>query len=269
EVDNEVLDRALKWLFNSGDAADYIEYVAKLTGLSNNASENPLRLSDLGWVKNDGVDKWPDFTNCEHGPTGTLPYMGGDVIAGRFIRVPAGFYQAPKFMHEAIHDVESLLWVLVYLCLTRKGPGAEMRREELDKESPSHEGLRKIVDDLFESDNSETLKEAKISRHERSQLFGEEVVAYFHPYFEPLKPYVLKWWNTLILGYRFRGEEFYNIHDYILRILNEAIDKIGNSATEDGEDTLAQVEIARRKEHKEKRLATFKRQGTATSAMPP
>ncbi|KAG6871966.1 hypothetical protein C0995_014424, partial [Termitomyces sp. Mi166 len=270
EVDDEVLDRALKWLFDPGGAAKYIRGVANSNGLSNDASENPLRLSDLGWDKNDEVDKWPDFTDREHGPTGTLPYMSGDVIAGRCLHVPAGFDEAPDFVHEAIHDVESLLWVLVCLCLTRKGPGLGMRREEeLDKESPVYnEELRCIVKKLFEGPDEE-LEETKISLHHQWTSFEEEVVVHFHPYFKPLKPYVLKWWNTLILGYRFRGEEFYNIHDYILRILNEAIDKIGNSATEDGEDTLAQVEIARRKEHKEKRLATFKPQGTATSATPP
>ncbi|KAG6880486.1 hypothetical protein C0995_006516, partial [Termitomyces sp. Mi166 len=153
---------------------------------------------------------------------GTLPYMSGDVIARKTLHIPPGFKSPPPFVHQAIHDVESLFWVLVNLCLTRKGPGAEMRREELDNDSPSHTRLREIVDELFESKNDETLKEAKKSRHEQWELFGDEVVAYFHPYFEPLKPYVLKWWNTLILGYRFRGEEFYNIHNHILRILKDA-----------------------------------------------
>ncbi|KAG6894934.1 hypothetical protein C0995_013489, partial [Termitomyces sp. Mi166 len=211
QVDNEVLDRALKWVFEPGHAAKYIRDVADFTGLGNDASEKPLCLSDLGWDEKDGVDKWPDFANRKHGPgertvdsplmyieqelivsQGTLPYMSGDVIARKTLHIPHGFESRPPFVHQAIHDVESLFWVLVNLCLTRKGPGAEMRREELDNDSPSHTGLRKIVNELFESKNDETLKEAKISRHDYPELFGEEVVKYFHPYFEPLKPYVLK-----------------------------------------------------------------------------
>ncbi|KAG6858254.1 hypothetical protein C0995_001359, partial [Termitomyces sp. Mi166 len=125
QVDNEVLDRALKWVFEPGHAAKYIRDVADFTGLGNDASEKPLCLSDLGWDEKDGVDKWPDFANRKHGPgerTGTLPYMSGDVIARETLHTPPGFDEAPPFVHEAIHDVESLFWVLVNLCLTRKGP---------------------------------------------------------------------------------------------------------------------------------------------------
>ena len=37
----------------------------------------------------------------------------------------------PKFfMHDAVHDMESFFWVIVYLCLTRQS-GGDIRREEL------------------------------------------------------------------------------------------------------------------------------------------
>ncbi|KAH0586584.1 hypothetical protein H2248_007809 [Termitomyces sp. 'cryptogamus'] len=49
EADVDVFDRALKWLNRSSDAAHYIEDTAEFTGLvSNNASENPLSVTDLG-----------------------------------------------------------------------------------------------------------------------------------------------------------------------------------------------------------------------------
>ncbi|KAG6852198.1 hypothetical protein C0991_002147, partial [Blastosporella zonata] len=32
-----------------------------------------------------------------------------------------------------------------------------------------------------------------------------------------------KWLDILILGYKYRGDEFYNIHSHIVRILEEAI----------------------------------------------
>ncbi|KAG6858788.1 hypothetical protein C0995_013917, partial [Termitomyces sp. Mi166 len=68
QVDNEVLDRALKWFPEPIIGALYIAAVAKSTGLGNNASEKSICLSDLGWDEKDGVDKWPDFANRKHGP---------------------------------------------------------------------------------------------------------------------------------------------------------------------------------------------------------
>ncbi|KAG6893840.1 hypothetical protein C0995_015872 [Termitomyces sp. Mi166 len=68
QVDNEVLDRALKWFPEPIIGALYIAAVAKSTGLGNNASEKSICLSDLGWDEKDKVDKWPDFANREHGP---------------------------------------------------------------------------------------------------------------------------------------------------------------------------------------------------------
>ncbi|KAG6863317.1 hypothetical protein C0995_007418, partial [Termitomyces sp. Mi166 len=49
QVDNEVLDRALKWFPEPIIGALYMVTVAKSTGLGDNASEKPLCLSDLGW----------------------------------------------------------------------------------------------------------------------------------------------------------------------------------------------------------------------------
>lgn len=40
-------------------------------------------------------------------------------------------------VHSAIHDLESFFWVLLYLCLTRSGPGGE-RRDELQPKPAPH-----------------------------------------------------------------------------------------------------------------------------------
>ncbi|KAH0580066.1 hypothetical protein H2248_002880 [Termitomyces sp. 'cryptogamus'] len=266
KVENDILDVALKW-FDSVDAIGYIRTAAQFTGLvGENASQKPICATDLGWGPVNKTYKWPDFANREAGPgerTGTLPYMAGDVINAQSLHSPAGRTKKPKFVHEAIHDVESLLWVLVRLCITRKGPGINMRREdELDKKSPSYnKDLREAVVALFEGAD-EVLKKKKSSLHGDWESFEGEVIAHFHPYFEPLKPYVRRWWTTLILGYKYRAEEFYDIHDHIIRILDEAIQEIGKTVSEDDEATKA--EINRRKIHKERLLATFRRQESVT-----
>ncbi|KAG6863076.1 hypothetical protein C0993_000298, partial [Termitomyces sp. T159_Od127] len=133
--------------------------------------------------------------------------MSGDVINRKVLHKPVGMGEKPPFVHEAIHDVESLLWVIVRLCLTHKGPGLNMRRdEELDEDSlKCNHKLRDLVIRLFDGEQ-EVLKETKMDLHDHWQSFREKVIVHFHPYFNPLKPFVLRWWNTLILGYEYRAD---------------------------------------------------------------
>ncbi|KAG6859222.1 hypothetical protein C0991_001088, partial [Blastosporella zonata] len=63
--------------------------------------------------------------------------MSSEVIAQEYLFTPPGGRTTPKFVHEAIHDMESLFWVLIHTCITRKGPGIKQRRaKDLDPESP-------------------------------------------------------------------------------------------------------------------------------------
>ncbi|KAG6874449.1 hypothetical protein C0993_000510 [Termitomyces sp. T159_Od127] len=144
-----------------------------------------------------------------------------------------------------------------------------MRREELDQSSPSYDHqINEIVDRLFEG-SDDKVKENKVELilNPDPAFFEKRVVVHFHPYFEPLKPYVRQWWATLLLGYRYRGEEFYNIHDHILRILDKAIIKISQDTVED--DQAKQAELDRRRLHKERRLATFRPQYSTTPPSSP
>ncbi|KAG6881628.1 hypothetical protein C0993_000731 [Termitomyces sp. T159_Od127] len=164
----------------------------------------------------------------------------------------------PPFVHDAIHDVESLLWVLVRLCLIRNGPGINTRREELDKNSPLFvPKLQHLILRLFKG-SVEEIETAKTDLHSQWLSFEEKVIVHFHPYFDPLKPLVLRWWNTLIIGYRYRADKFYNIHSHILRIIDDAIDRI-KTVPDDYE--AKQAELDRRKQRKENRLATYRPPG--------
>lgn len=52
-------------------------------------------------------------------------------------------YHNTSFVHHAVHDMESFFWVLLYLCLTRKGPGGA-RRDELDHQETPDEDTRRL-----------------------------------------------------------------------------------------------------------------------------
>ncbi len=54
---------------------------------------------------------------------GTPPYTSGEVLSNEW------YYDHQDIVfHDTVHDVESLLWVLIHMCITWQGPGG-VRRE--------------------------------------------------------------------------------------------------------------------------------------------
>ncbi|KAG6804980.1 hypothetical protein H0H92_001331, partial [Tricholoma furcatifolium] len=171
---------------------------------------------------------------------GTLPFMSAEVIQGTSLITPVGFEKAPPFTHQAIHDMESLFWVFVYLCMTRKGPGMDMRRDELNGTNPDDDLSGALVR-CFDGDKGKLL-DTKGDLLRGSALIEDEVIKYFHPYFHSLKPLARKWWGILNLGYRYRAKEFYNIHAYLIRTINEAVASLPQETNQSDTDR----ELARR-----------------------
>ncbi|KAG6826511.1 hypothetical protein H0H92_015523 [Tricholoma furcatifolium] len=172
--------------------------------LAEKAATRPLSMDDLHWTE-----------------AGTLPSMSAEVIKGKSIIRPFGYKSTPTFTHQAIHDMESLFWVLIFLCMTRKGPGMGMRRDELNVTNLDI-NLSRAVNQYFDGDETAVLS-GKEDLLGQLELIEEEIIKYFHPYFDGLKPLVRNWWNILTLAYNYRAKEFYNIHAYLLRIIDKAI----------------------------------------------
>ena len=131
-------------------------------------------------------------------------------------------------LHDAIHDMESFFWTLLYLCITRSGPG-DNRREELDgdlpADSPNAEEvaeLRRIVFCFF-GDETETIAMNKAQLFSEPELFEEGLLRHVHPYFEPLKPLLRQWWDLLLLAYEFEGYEWHGIHTFVIGLLEQAL----------------------------------------------
>jgi hypothetical protein len=118
--------------------------------------------------------------------------------------------------------MEALFWSKVSMCLMRQGPNGK-RREELlpeTKETPNIIKLRHIYYCLFSSENPTELA------HNKKKLFiendyEEHVVPHFHPYFEPLKPLLLRWWKILRIAHQF--PIFEAVHDWIQDALSDSI----------------------------------------------
>ncbi|KAJ7747934.1 hypothetical protein DFH07DRAFT_830621 [Mycena maculata] len=126
---------------------------------------------DYSLVIEPGGERGPPATGHR---TGTLPFMAVDVLCDGG-NLPA---------HEPRHDLESMLYVLIWICVHYAGP-LNVERQNfniVDSElrdwvsGSSYEGIGKMKDAAL-----------------RNPKFWDRVLGEFAPYFEQLKPCVSAW----------------------------------------------------------------------------
>jgi len=162
-----------------------------------------------------------------------------------------------SFFHDSIHDVESLLWVLVYIALTREGPGIDTIREE--RCTPGSV-LCRLVDKLFHADGSVLVKFKGELLQDPARL-EMEIFPLFHPFFDHLKQVILDIWNRLILGYRYRAYEYHGIIGYTIAALDKTLKDLEENPPHSGNEEyeeLRRKEVERRKGYIARRLAPFR-----------
>ncbi|THU77781.1 hypothetical protein K435DRAFT_973833 [Dendrothele bispora CBS 962.96] len=183
------LDKELPWEFPQ--ATVYVGKIVRSLHFQRKTTQNSgrreLTLEDLRLVH------WqtplpPRFNQRELGDTeriGTIPYMSHELLDFSVLSV------IPHTPHSIIHDMESLFWVLLYLCLTRKGPGGDSRDELFDQPAP----LEKSTWDLLLIEQQEyPVREAG--------RFDPLILHHIHPYFNDVKPILREWWRILCLGFK-------------------------------------------------------------------
>ncbi|KAJ7883300.1 hypothetical protein B0H13DRAFT_1721285 [Mycena leptocephala] len=106
---------------------------------------------------------------------GTLPFMAIDILADGE-GLPA---------HEPKHDLESLLYVLIWVCVHYAGPGDVERQNFNIHNSP----LRHWV----KGDDYTAIGLVKDSAMRNTKFWKRNVLDSFAPYFEPLKPCASSW----------------------------------------------------------------------------
>lgn len=124
--------------------------------------------------------------------------------------------------HDAIHDLESLFWIITYICLTRGGSGGHWRQElqaDYTPQSPEESHLRNIHTSLFAQLDPAALASFKATMFVRDQ-YGRQVSTYFHPYFAPLKPLMDRWWQILCTAHKY--PIFEGFFDYVLAAVRGA-----------------------------------------------
>ncbi|KAL0949360.1 hypothetical protein HGRIS_009429 [Hohenbuehelia grisea] len=171
-----------------------------------------LTPGDIGWYDEPCIRV--DFSTSPLHKTraGTDPFISTEVLLGHAIH-PCGI----EFSHDAVHDIESFVWVLLYICLTTTGPDSPRKATSLK------ERWLIPLKDYFTGPDIATRRMSLFSDSlkpiTRLDNFDEELLVHFDPYYNTLKPLLKEWFATLYLAYHFRGYELRHIHRRIIELV--------------------------------------------------
>ena len=149
---------------------------------------------------------------------GTVPFMSAHVVNWWPSR-----WKEPIWQPSVTDDMESFLWVVVFICMHYRGPGGELRQELDSEDTKLYKALRQIFNGDFKRVaywRRELMKDRK--------LFEKEILGNFSPYFDPLKGMVEKWYKiqNRIYTWKSKTKEGDHIHAYIKAILDETIEEV-------------------------------------------
>ncbi|KAJ7135411.1 hypothetical protein C8R43DRAFT_1132628 [Mycena crocata] len=115
--------------------------------------------------------------------TGTLPFMAIEVL------VDGGALEA----HEPRHDLESLLYVLIWICLHYAGPRYVEGHVEHAVERQNFDIYSSPLRNWVSGDSYENIGMAKSFAMDKTKYWESKVLSSMAPYFEPLKPCISAW----------------------------------------------------------------------------
>ncbi|KXN80671.1 hypothetical protein AN958_08514 [Leucoagaricus sp. SymC.cos] len=206
--DDELLDE-IERIYGS-NAETYLSQALIRTSyfFSERDQRTAVSFESMGWTRE--RYKIPGFVGR---------HAGLGLITGTFAFLNCHFDPEDPEPHTAIHDVESLFWVLVYIALCFQGPGAEER--DIKEES-----LRDYIRLLF---NDESSRNRKKNIFDKTAKF-EELLSHFHSYFEDLKVLVREWRSILNLAYGFQeGMEFNYPHSIVRKRIENTLQRVGKN----------------------------------------
>jgi hypothetical protein len=119
----------------------------------------------------------------------------------------------PEFTQKARHDLESFLYIILYICTFTNGPGLV-----LSKEVPTLSPMRSWFNNTAQASATGFLKAGHMLRPDLS------IFPYFTGYWEDLKPYVLR--LIQICFPENPGQPNHLTHDEMVSILREAFEAV-------------------------------------------
>ncbi|KAI4518145.1 hypothetical protein K525DRAFT_272945 [Schizophyllum commune Loenen D] len=148
--------------------------------------------------------------------------------------------QCPTIAQGAIHDMEALFWMLLYICITRSGPEGRQREEYSiknlatipdPKQRQSIAHLHKITHCLFDARDPVTLsKNKRLLLRNGVADFKAHIEGCFHEYFRPFRSTMRAYLQLLRIAYIFRGYEYHFIHDRVIELLRDLLEKLNDES---------------------------------------
>jgi hypothetical protein len=114
----------------------------------------------------------------------------------------------PNFTQKACHDLESFLYIILYICTFTNGPGSV-----ISKEVPAEAPLRQWFNNNTHPSTIGFLKAGHMLRPDIS------VLPYFTGYWEDMKPFVVQMIEACFAGNP--GQPNHLMHDRMSNILRE------------------------------------------------
>ncbi|KAI6019347.1 hypothetical protein PISMIDRAFT_10731 [Pisolithus microcarpus 441] len=135
--------------------------------------------------------------------TGTMPFMAIDLLREHT-------NPSKDFIHTFSHDLESLIYVLVWICVLYQAPNEIHSDHSIEQTCLKQWALVKMTNDI------QALCDQKIG-----QLSSRSVLSDFMPYFEPLKPAVTRLYK-LIQSSHDSGDKIILNHAAVTEVLMDA-----------------------------------------------
>ncbi|THH10375.1 hypothetical protein EW146_g8388 [Bondarzewia mesenterica] len=175
--------------------------------------------------------------------SGTEPFISPEILGKEHMScVPYDLDDEPK--HDAVHDLESFFWVLLYLSFVRSGPC--IRREELiSAPLPVKTRLQRSFVRLFEAPNRDVLIISKQKVFDVDRVLKKDILPLISPFCSPLTCLISEFHGILHEAYK--SYSFEGIHDKVIAAFERAELSLVHQPLDDGYNDLRKEEEERRK----------------------
>lgn len=192
---------------------------------------------------------------------GTLPFMSGEILQKEayFFQLPGetSLKAAQRFealgpiTHDAVHDLESFFWVLMWLCMSRGAPSR--RRDELQAQpdgSVSTRNLRALFHKHFESEDVEKIGILRDSFW-KDGLRNGILLTNFTAYCMPLQTLADQFFSILQAAYSSRN--FEKLHEDVIKCFDASLAGLHQNPPKYSAELLSKIETAQRDEDERRR----------------
>ncbi|THH13566.1 hypothetical protein EW146_g6674 [Bondarzewia mesenterica] len=154
----------------------------------------------------------------DDGLSGTDPFISPEILDQQYMPcVTSRPREEPK--HDAVHDLESFFWVLLYLCLARAAPCIR-RKELMSAPLPMKTRLQKSFGRLFEARDRSTLVLSKREVFGVNPALEDDIILFISPFCSPLTCLISEFHGILHEAYK--SYSFEGIHDKVIAAFERA-----------------------------------------------